>query len=92
MRVDSNTRGHMQWYNFSVKGGDHKKIKINIVNFRRSKTLYSMSLKPYLYSSIKKGTWRQGGSKVKYEQKPLRYGFLSNTFSEERLLFNCLSF
>lgn len=56
----------MQWYNFTVKGGAHKKVKLNIVNFRRSKTLYSMALKPYLYSSTKKGSWRQGGLKVKY--------------------------
>ena len=82
MRVDSNTRGHMQWYNFKVKGGSHKKIKLNIVNFRRSKSLYSMSLRPYVCSSRKKDSWRQGGLKVKYEQKPLRYQFLNRTFSE----------
>lgn len=82
MRVDSNTRGHMQWYNFKVKGGLHKKIKFNIVNFRRNNSLYSMSLKPYICSSKKKDCWRQGGLKVKYEQKALRYQFLARTFSE----------
>jgi hypothetical protein len=81
MRVDSNTRGHMQWYNFTVKGGSQNKIKLNIVNFRRSKTLYSMSLKPYICSSKTEGSWRQGGLKVKYDQKPLRYLFLKNAFS-----------
>lgn len=68
------------------------KIRLNIVNFRRSKTLYSANLRPYIWSSIKRGIWKQGGTKVKYEQKPLRYSFLKNMFSEERLLFNCLSF
>jgi hypothetical protein len=40
MRVDSNTRGHVQWFNFTVKNTRQKKIKINIVNFRKHKTLY----------------------------------------------------
>lgn len=76
MRVDSNTRGHMHWYNFTVRGGNCKKVKLNIVNFRRSKTLYNMSLKPYFWSSFHRGVWKQGGSNVKYEQKSLRYKFL----------------
>jgi hypothetical protein len=49
-------------------------------------------MKPYYLSSVVKGVWKQGGSNVKYEQKPLRYEFLNQMFSEERLLFNCLSF
>jgi hypothetical protein len=40
MRVDSNTRGHVQWFNFTIKNVEKKKIKINIVNFRKHKTLY----------------------------------------------------
>ena len=41
MRIDSNTRGHLSWYYFKIKNGNYKgKIKLNIVNFRRIKTLY----------------------------------------------------
>ncbi len=40
MRVDTNTRGHNQWYNFTVKTNEKRKVKFNIVNFRRIKTLY----------------------------------------------------
>jgi hypothetical protein len=35
MRIDSNTKGHFQWFNFTVKNYGKKKIKINIVNFRK---------------------------------------------------------
>jgi hypothetical protein len=40
MRIDTNTRGHMQWFNFKVKNCGKKKIKFNIVNFQKNKTLY----------------------------------------------------
>lgn len=39
MRIDSNTRGHTQWFNFTIKNGNKKRIKINICNFRKEKTL-----------------------------------------------------
>lgn len=40
MRVDTNTRGHVQWFNFTIKNYSKKKIKLNIVNFKKYKTLY----------------------------------------------------
>lgn len=52
MRVDSNTRGHIQWFNFTIKSNGFKHIKLNIVNFRKYRTLYSQSLRPYVYSSL----------------------------------------
>jgi hypothetical protein len=45
MRIDSNTRGHLQWYYFKVKNCGLKKIKLNIVNFRKKKTLYQKGIK-----------------------------------------------
>lgn len=74
MRVDSNTRGHVQWYNFTVRPNGTKAIKINIVNFRKYRTLYSQSLRPYVLSQANpKAGWRQGCNNVKYDQKVLRY-------------------
>lgn len=38
MRVDTNTRGHHQWFFFSIVHNDYfynKKIKFNIVNFTK---------------------------------------------------------
>ena len=65
MRVDSNTRGHVQWFNFTVVNNGKKNIRLNIVNFKKYKTLYSRELKPYVYSEYLKETkdcdWDQGG-------------------------------
>ena len=65
MRVDTNTRGHIQWFNFSVKNNGMKKIKLNIVNFRKFKTLYNRGMKPFIFSEyqnqVKKQGWVQGG-------------------------------
>lgn len=93
MRVDSNTRGHVQWYNFTVAPNGNKKIKINIVNFRKYRTLYSQSLRPYLYSHANpKNGWKQGCSNIKYDQKILRYDFLTELFTAPTLTYNCLTF
>lgn len=50
MRIDTNTRGHVQWFNFTVKNMGKKTVKFNIVNFRKYKTLYNRDMKPYVYS------------------------------------------
>ena len=80
MRVDTNTRGHVQWFNFTVKNNGRQKVKLNIVNFRKAKSLYNRGMKPYLYSEHLKQTkqmgWFQGGTNVKYEKQKLRYPFL----------------
>lgn len=81
MRVDSNTRGHVQWYNFTLKNNGMKKVKLNIVNFRKHRTLYNSGLRPYLLSSVRPLLgWKQSGLNVKYEIKQLRYLFLEDRF------------
>ncbi len=41
MRVDSNTRGHTNWYYFCVKNGPWLgSVKFNFCNFRRDRSLY----------------------------------------------------
>jgi hypothetical protein len=78
MRVDTNTKGHLQWYNFTIKNNNSKKIKINIVNFRKFNTLYNQSLRPYVLSShYPNKKWKQGGANVKFGIRMLRYTFLS---------------
>lgn len=54
MRVDSNTRGHLQWFNFKVKN-IHKliKYKFNICNLMKNKSLYSRGQKPFIFSRKK---------------------------------------
>ena len=70
MRVDTNTRGHTQWFNFTVRNNGKKRIKLNICNFRKHKTLLNRGMKPYIFSQYRNQTqglgWKQGGSKVSY--------------------------
>jgi hypothetical protein len=65
MRADSNTRGHTQWFYFSIKNCGKKKVKLNIVNFKKAKTMYSRGMKPYVFSSFLNQTnqngWQQAG-------------------------------
>ena len=45
MRVDSNTKGHTNWYYFEVKNGEWVgEVQFNILNFRREKSLYQRVL------------------------------------------------
>jgi len=76
MRVDSNTSGHLQWFNFRVKGWKKLlKYKINICNFRKDKCLFTRGMKPYIFSTKKnqkEGTsWQQDGENVRFEKRPL---------------------
>lgn len=56
MRIDTNTRGHVQWYNFTVKNFGKKKVRFNIVNFKKYKSLYNRDMKPYVFSEHLKQT------------------------------------
>ncbi len=45
MRVDTNTRGHTNWYNFTIENHEFVgTVKFNICNFRREKSLYQRVL------------------------------------------------
>lgn len=76
MRVDSNTAGHLQWFNFKVKGWKKLlKYKINICNFKKDKCLFSRGMKPYIYSAKRekkeKIGWQQDGECVRFEKRSL---------------------
>lgn len=85
MRVDTNTKGHTNWYYFIVQNGNFVgNVRFNICNFRRDKSLYERvtffviikGLRPYCYSRKTSDGWKQGGDNVRYEKRTLRYGFL----------------
>lgn len=45
LRVDSNTKGHVQWFYFSVKNGKRRsKLKMNLCNLSKGRTLYDLVL------------------------------------------------
>lgn len=73
MRIDANTRGHLQWYYFEITNMKrNKQYRINICNFKKSKSLYSRGMRPYILSkqanSLKNQNWKQGGSIISYEK------------------------
>ena len=50
LRVDANTRGHHQWFYFSVKNYDKKRVKFNIVNFTKNNSLYTQGMRVNIWS------------------------------------------
>lgn len=86
MRVDSNTRGHLSWFNFKIKGmKPRQSIKLNICNFTKGKCLYTKGMKPYI--SLNDGDWVQSGKNVRYREQELRYKWV-----EHKRRYFCLSF
>lgn len=74
MRVDSNTAGHLQWFNFKTRGWKKLlKYKINICNFQKDKCLFARGMKPYLFSlqrhKREKIGWQQDGENLRFERK-----------------------
>lgn len=52
MRVDSNTRGHHQWFYFTVSNAYNVKgrVKFNIVNFTKDASLYHQGMRINVFS------------------------------------------
>jgi len=78
LQVDSNTKGHLQWYNFKVsKMQKSARYRFNICNFQKCKSLYTRGMKPFVFSRKRDEQfhvgWEQSGENLKYELKPLRF-------------------
>ncbi len=51
MQNDINTKGHNQWFYFKVYNmKKHHKIRLNIVNFIKSQSMFSYGIKPLAFS------------------------------------------
>lgn len=72
MRSDSNTRGHCNWYYFSVTSKAPGTVKLNICNMSKKACLYSKGMKPYINDG--KG-WKQSGDNIAFVERYCRYGF-----------------
>jgi hypothetical protein len=73
MRVDANTKGHLQWFYFKVgQLKANQKYKFNIYNFQKAKTLYARGMKPYFFSEKEEEAnqrgWFQGGEEITYSK------------------------
>ena len=92
LQNDTNTKGYSQWFFFRItKGKKGQKIKLNIMNFQRKKTLYSSGLKIWYYSQKKKKEkkigWHHTKENVNYSQN-----FLYNFTRNKRTYYYTLSF
>ena len=49
LRSDSNTKGHTNWYWFTVENFNKLgSVKINICNMKKTKNLYGKGMSPYV--------------------------------------------
>ena len=86
MRADANTRGHHQWYYFSVLPHREVEAKFHILNFTKNESLYSQGMHPLVYceNDPDKG-WHPGGQSISYKPSKLnsfvRRSYSSLTFS-----------
>ena len=74
MRIDTNTKGHTSWFNFKMHVKEKgRKIKINIVNFRKSNNMFVRGHKPFYKSKKADNDWVQGGDNIEYKLTRLKY-------------------
>lgn len=85
MRSDSNTRGHHQWFYFSVKSEAKGTVRFNIVNFTKRSSLYTQGMRVAIYSAKKAeragkgelsklyGGWHRGGDNIVYKLSKLTH-------------------
>lgn len=61
IQVDTNTKGHLQWYNFKItKAQKGAKYRFNICNFQKSKSLYTRGMKPFILSKMRNQALKTG--------------------------------
>ena len=71
VRTDVNTSGHMQWFYFSISNLTMgTTIQLNIVNMYKPNSLFSLGMKPLIYSNKRAAAhnigWIRGGRNIKY--------------------------
>jgi hypothetical protein len=92
MRVDSNTRGHHQWFYFSINNKTLGTFKFNILNFTKHDSLYQHGMRIAILSKTKSAlaregslpkhylTWHRGGDNILYEVSRLSKHTLKRPF------------
>ena len=64
MHNDINTKGCAQWFYFSVVAHKRTKIKIKIMNFYKTTSLFMNGMK--ILTSHDLIEWKRGGTAIKY--------------------------
>ncbi|XP_068947741.1 cytosolic carboxypeptidase 2 [Petaurus breviceps papuanus] len=79
LRTDLYTNKHTQWFYFRVQN-TRKEItyRFTIVNLLKPKSLYTIGMKPLLYSEVDARTqsigWRRAGDEIKYYRRSAEEG------------------
>ena len=86
MRADANTRGHYQWYYFSVTVGTARTVRFHLLNFTKNESLYSQGLLPVVFVEAQPHlSWHHAGLDVRYGpskiNRPQRRTYFSLSFS-----------
>ena len=83
MRTDSNTKGHHQWFYFSVKNKSTGTFKFSILNFTKENSLHQQGMRIAIYSKKKSSlakigdlpqlyiNWHNGGDNITYNVSKL---------------------
>ncbi len=86
MAADTNTRGHRQWFYFSVSAPRSRRATFVVHSFRKRLSLFQAGMRPYGKRRDEgEEAWRAVGRNVKYCRKERGRG------SEQRVEFS-LSF
>eukprot|EP00826_Nyctotherus_ovalis_P023166 TRINITY_DN17824_c0_g1_i1.p1 TRINITY_DN17824_c0_g1~~TRINITY_DN17824_c0_g1_i1.p1 ORF type:complete len:260 (+),score=31.51 TRINITY_DN17824_c0_g1_i1:71-850(+) len=84
MRVDANTKGHNQWFYFAVKAAEARSVRMNIVNFAKSDSLFRQGMRVAVFSEKKAEystselykQWHKGGENITYKPSRLSHDLL----------------
>ena len=71
MRVDTNTRGHHQWFYFSVEYQPHfqgRTVTFNIMNFTKDESLYTSGMRVCVRRESAREPFQRGGFDISYKQ------------------------
>ena len=76
LNYDVNTKGHTQWFYFSVKNMRKETYKFNILNLLKADSLYNYGMKPLMYSeksARQNGVgWVRCGTNICYYQNNVK--------------------
>ena len=50
LQNDVNTIGYNQWFYFSIRNNVAKRVKLRIINFTKSESLFKKGMKPAVFS------------------------------------------
>ena len=70
MQSDINTRGYNQWFYFSIRNRQSRKVKIRVVNLVKETSLFTKGMKPAVFSyrgmKERQAGWERRGDRVQY--------------------------